>query len=138
MHKTPDQDQARTAQSNATKDPKKVMSAALMPLSQALGPQVAALEARAKQSFKLTDLVRAALPFPEKNHVLSASYRDDVLVISTDSPAWTAQVRYQEDTLRQQLQKAGEKPFTKLKVRVGQPPDQGSDGTDLRDSRAKA
>ena len=123
MHKTPSQDQARSAQSNATKSPQKLMSGSLKPLSSALGLQVAALEARAKRALNLTDLVRSTLPEPEKSHVLSASYRDDVLVISTDSAAWTAQVRYKEEWLREQLVSAGEKPFTKLKVRVGHPPD---------------
>jgi hypothetical protein len=121
MQKTPGQDQARIAQSNATKPPERVMSGSLQPLSAALGSQVAELEARAKRALNLTDLVRATLPGPEKNHVLSASYRDDLLVISMDSAMWTAQVRYQEDGLRRGLGAAGEKPFTKLKVRVGHP-----------------
>ncbi len=99
------------------------MSGSLVPLSAGLGAPIAELEARAKQAFKLTDLVRAALPAPEKNHVVSASYRDETLVVSTDSPAWTAQVRYREEALRKHLEQAGEKPFTKLKVRVGHPPE---------------
>jgi hypothetical protein len=97
------------------------MSGPLQPLSVALGGRVADLEAQALKAFKLTDVVRAALPDPEKNHVLSASYRDESLVVSTDSAMWTARIRYLEESLRNELVKAGEKPFTKLKVRVGMP-----------------
>ena len=122
MHKTPAQDQARRAQSNATKVNEKVMSGPLQPLSAVLSGRVADLETRALQSFKLTDVVRAALPEPEKNHVLSASYREDELVISTDSAMWTARIRYLEESIREGLIRVGEKPFTKLKVRVGKPP----------------
>ncbi len=121
MQKTPRQDQAPGAQSTATIGVTTVMSASLQPLSGALGGEIANLEARAKQAFKLLDLVRAALAEPEKNHVLSATYRDDTLVIRTDSAMWTAQVRYKEAALLNSLTAAGEKPFTKLKVRVGQP-----------------
>ena len=95
------------------------MSGGLQPLSAALGGGIAALEARAKEAFRLLDVVRAALPEPEKNHVLSAVYRDDTLVIGVDSAAWTAHVRYREQSLLKGLLDAGEKPFTKLKVRVG-------------------
>jgi hypothetical protein len=122
MHKTPAEDQARTAQSNAAKSNNGLMSGSLRPIAEGLGSQLADLQARAKQALNLTDLVRTTLPEAVKSHVLSASYRDDVLVISTDSAAWTAQVRYCESALREHLANAGEKPFTKLKVRVGHPP----------------
>ena len=99
------------------------MSGPLQPLSAVLSGRVADLEARALQAFKLTDVVRSALPEPEKNHVLSASYREEMLVISTDSAMWTARIRYLEEALRARLAEIGEKPFTKLKVRVGMPSD---------------
>lgn len=97
------------------------MSNPLQPLASSLGDQVAQLEVRARQALKVLDLVRAALPEPEKNHVLSAGYRDDVLLISVDSAMWTAHVRYREQLLLKHLTAAGEKPFTNLKVRVGHP-----------------
>ena len=95
------------------------MSGPLKPLSESLGTQVADLETRAIQALRLTNLVRMTLPPALKNHVLSAVYRDDVLVVSVDSPAWTAHARYSEAALREGLAAQGEKPFTKLKIRVG-------------------
>jgi hypothetical protein len=121
MQKFPRQDQAHKAQSSAAKPPNSVMSGPLQPLSAALGEQVAALERRAEQALRVLDLVRMALPEPEKSHVLSAGYRDDVLIVTLDSAAWTAHVRYREAALRRHLTVAGEKPFTHLKVRVGRP-----------------
>jgi hypothetical protein len=99
----------------------KVMSDKLRAFSDGFGPRIAALEERAKAVLALSDKVRAALSEPEKSHVVSASYRDDVLIISTDSAAWCGHIRYQENSLRERLVAAGEKPFTVLKVRVGRP-----------------
>jgi len=93
----------------------------LVALSAGFGPQIAALESKAKAALGLLNLVRKALPEPEKNHVLSASYQDDTLVVTTDSAAWCTHLRYRENTLREQLIALGEKPFTVLKVRVGRP-----------------
>jgi len=97
------------------------MSDKLRAFSDDLGPRIAALETRAKAALALSDKVRAALAEPEKNHVLSASYRDDTLIISADSAAWCGHIRYQENSLRERLIAAGEKPFTVLRVRVGRP-----------------
>jgi len=97
------------------------MSNPLQSLSSELGDAVTQLEKRAARAFQLLDLVRAALPKPEKTHVLSAAYRDDTLIVSVDSAMWTAHVRYLEGALRRHFAAAGEKPFTVLKVRVGHP-----------------
>jgi hypothetical protein len=56
---------------------------------------------------------------PERQHVLAAAFHEDTLVITTDSAAWTAQIRFAHDDLRKQLAAAGEKTFIHLKVRVG-------------------
>jgi hypothetical protein len=97
------------------------MSDGLKPLSAALQGPLAHLESRARDASKLLELVRAGLPEPEKNHVLSASYRDDALIVIVDSSMWSAHVRYREKSLLQHLVAANEKPFTKFKVRVGRP-----------------
>lgn len=78
------------------------------------------LEKRARRIQTLTDKVRAALPDPEKSHVIAAAYHEDTLVITTDSAAWTAQIRFAQDDLRKALHEQGEKMFVQLKVRVGQ------------------
>jgi hypothetical protein len=90
-------------------------------LSAGFGPEIAALESKAKAALGLLNQVRKALPEPEKNHVLSASYQDDTLVVTTDSAAWSTHLRYRENSLREQLVAMGEKSFTVLKVRVGRP-----------------
>ncbi len=82
---------------------------------------IAALESQAKAALGLLARVRKVLSEPDKSHVLSASYLDGTLVITTDSAAWCTRLRYQENALREQLVMLGEKPFTVLKVRVGRP-----------------
>jgi len=84
------------------------------------GGLLAKLEKRAKRIQSLTDKVRAALPEPQKPHVLAAAYHEDTLVITTDSAAWTAQIRFAQDELRKSLHEQGEKLFVQLKVKVGQ------------------
>lgn len=80
---------------------------------------LASLERRAHAVMTLTAKVRRLLQGPESRHVLAAAYHDDTLVITTDSAAWTAQIRFAQDELRRQLAAAGEKTFIHLKVRVG-------------------
>ena len=81
---------------------------------------LATLERRAQTVLSLTSKVRNTLAGPERHHVLAAAYHEDTLVITMDSAAWTAQVRFAQDELRKQLTAAGEKTFIHLKVRVGQ------------------
>lgn len=80
---------------------------------------LANLEQRAKRVMSLTAKVRNALAGPERQHVLAAAYHEDTLVVTTDSAAWTAQIRFAQDELRKYLVESGEKTFIHLKVRVG-------------------
>ncbi|MGE0114821.1 MAG: DciA family protein [Steroidobacteraceae bacterium] len=80
---------------------------------------LANLERRANAVMALTGKIRLILQGPEKQHVLAAAYHEDTLVITTDSAAWTAQIRFAQDELRKQLAATGEKTFVHLKVRVG-------------------
>ena len=95
------------------------MTSTFKPFLADLGGALAKLEERAQQVLSLTTKVRQALPDPERQHVLAAAYHDQALVITTDSAAWTAQIRFAQDELRQRLAAAGEKTFIHLKVRVG-------------------
>jgi hypothetical protein len=95
------------------------MDSPLKPLLADLGSKLAKLERRAKEVMNLTSKVRNTLPHPERQHVLAAAYHKDTLVITTDSAAWTAQIRFAQDELRKQLSASGEKTFIHLKVRVG-------------------
>jgi hypothetical protein len=81
---------------------------------------LAKLERRANEVLSLTNKVKLALSEPEREHVIAAVYHDDTLVITTDSAAWTAQIRFAIDDLRKHLCANGEKTFVNLKVRVGQ------------------
>jgi len=83
------------------------------------GSLLARLEKQASEVLSLTARVRQLLPTPERDHVLAAAFHEDTLVITTDSAAWTAQIRFAQDDLRRLLVAAGEKTFVTLKVRVG-------------------
>jgi hypothetical protein len=91
----------------------------LKPIGDGLGALFSELQKRAAGTQVLAEKVRAALPGKEKDHVLSASYRDDSLVVVVDAAVWSARIRYAHEALRKALEAAGEKPFTKLKVKVG-------------------
>lgn len=95
------------------------MDSPLKPLFADLDGTLAKLERRATQVMDLTQKVRQTLAEPERQHVLAAAYHKDTLVITTDSAAWTAQIRFAHDELRKQLAASGEKTFVHLKVRVG-------------------
>lgn len=95
------------------------MSEHFKPLSAGLGPLFSDLERRVQATIDLTARVRAALPGPEKEHVVSASYRGDTLVVLADSAVWCPHIRYAHQHLLEQLRAAGETQFTKLRVKVG-------------------
>jgi hypothetical protein len=88
-------------------------------LSDGLGTLFTDLEQRVQAHADLAALVRNTLPGPEKDHIVSAAYRDDTLVILADSAVWCPQIRYAQQQLLEALAQAGETRFTKVKVRVG-------------------
>lgn len=95
------------------------MSNPFKPFSVALGGALGKLEKRANEVMTLTAKVQQTLVGPERQHVIAAAYHADTLVITTDSAAWTAQIRFAQDDLRKHLVATGEKTFVHLKVRVG-------------------
>ena len=95
------------------------MKSPLQPLLTNGGGVLAELERRASEILNLTQKVQRALPEPERHHIVAAVYHDDTLVITADSAAWTAQIRFAIDDLRKHLAESGEKTFVHLKVRVG-------------------
>lgn len=100
-------------------EPRGKKPARMQPLTAGLGPRFADLERRAQQTVELAERVRAALPGPEKEHVISASYRDDALVVLMDSAAWGSRLRYAQQELLARLNAAGATQVTKLRVKVG-------------------
>jgi hypothetical protein len=95
------------------------MSDRLKPLTEGLGSLFDNLERRAQATVDLAARVRSALPGPEKEHVVSATYKAETLVVLADSAAWATHIRYAQQDLLAQLRSAGETRFTKLKVKVG-------------------
>jgi hypothetical protein len=93
----------------------------LKPLAEGLGPLFADLERRALATIDLAERVRGALPGPEKDHVVSATYKDQTLTVLADCAAWATHIRYAQKLLLDQLHASGETRFTKLKVKVGRP-----------------
>jgi len=93
----------------------------MKPISTGLGPLLAQLERRAQETLDLTDRVRAALDGEEKAHIVSASYREETLVIVADSAAWGSRIHYLQETLSERLRAQGETQFTKVQVKVGKP-----------------
>ena len=92
------------------------------PLGETVGPLFAQLEQRVAAHVELVERVRSALTGPEKDHVVSASCRDDTLVVLADSAAWCPQIRYAQSQLLEMLNGSSETKVTKLKVRVGRKP----------------
>jgi hypothetical protein len=95
------------------------MADRMKPIAEGIGPLFAALERRVQATLDLAGKVRAALPENTKEHVVSATYRDDTLVVLVDSAAWATHVRYAQKELLERLREAGETQFSKLKVKVG-------------------
>ncbi len=92
------------------------------PLGETVGPLFAQLEQRVAAHVELTERIRAALPGPEKDHVVSASCRGDTLVVLADSAAWCSHIRYAQARLLEVLTGSSESKVTKVKVRVGRRP----------------
>lgn len=95
------------------------MSEGFKPLAASLGAGIEALERRAKAALDLAGRVRDALPAPDKDHVISASYADETLIVTVDSAAWCSRLRFLEQTVIERLRAAGETQVAKLKFRVG-------------------
>jgi hypothetical protein len=95
------------------------MSDPLKPLFGGLMPAFDGLARQAAKAESLTIRVRGELPEPLRDHVLSASRRNEDLVVIVDSAAWSARVRYAGRQLKTQLEAAGEPPIGKVRVKVG-------------------
>ena len=92
----------------------------LRQLTAGLGPTFSTLELRARTMDQLTARVREALSGPEKEHVISASYRGTTLIVIADSAAWSTHIRYAQQLLLQHVSGPDDVAFTKLRVRVGE------------------
>jgi len=94
------------------------MSDPLKPLFSGLSPGLDGLARKASEARSLTRRVQAELPEPVRPHVLSASRRDEDLVVIVDSAAWSARVRYAGRRLKSQLEAGGEPEIDKVRVKV--------------------
>ena len=98
------------------------MADELRQLTEGLGASFATLEHRTRMMMELTAQVRAALTGAEKEHVISASYRDSTLIVIADSAAWSTHIRYAQQQLLDTVRGPSDMRFNKLRVRVGRPP----------------
>jgi hypothetical protein len=96
----------------------RLMSDSMKPILQNPGPSLSELERRARISTELTARVREALVGPEKDHVISASYRDATLIVTAESAAWASHIRYAQTEVLENVGTATGMSFTKLRVRV--------------------
>jgi len=94
----------------------------LRQLIDGLGASFSTLELRSRTMMELTARVRDVLSGPEKDHVISASYRGTTLTVIADSAAWSTHIRYAQQQLLEQVMGPGDTRFAKVRVRVGQRP----------------
>lgn len=94
------------------------MTDSLKPLSASLPSAVRKLERQARAAGDLAATVRAGLPVELRPHLLTAARRGDELVLTVDSAAWAARVRYAGTRLKEWLAAAGQPAVGKLRVRV--------------------
>ena len=97
------------------------MANSLKPLTGGSLPGLDQLAKRAAAASSLAALVRRELPVPLGEHVVSASRRDEDLVVTVDSAAWAARVRYAGPRLKERLAELGEPVAGKVRVRVRSP-----------------
>jgi hypothetical protein len=95
-----------------------IMANSLKPLFGGPLPGLEQLAKRAAAAESLTAIVRRELPAPVGEYVVSASRREEDLVVIVDSAAWAARVRYAGPRLRERLAELGEPVTGKVRVRV--------------------
>ena len=95
------------------------MSEFLKRFGEGMGPLFSDLERRTRETLDLTAKVRRVLAENEKEHLISAAYDEDTLVLTTDSAAWASRLRYVQEQLLNALREQGETQGSKIRVRVG-------------------
>ena len=95
------------------------MSEFLKRFGEDVGPLFSDLERRTRETLDLTAKVRRMLAENEKEHLISAAYDEDTLVLTTDSAAWASRLRYVQEQLLNALREQGETQGSKIRVRVG-------------------
>ena len=60
------------------------------------GSPLATVSGKAARLEELTNVVRQVLPEPLKWHLVAVSEREDTLVLTADSAAWAARLRFHE------------------------------------------
>lgn len=86
------------------------------------GGDLAKLLHRAEEIAGLTDTVRGILPKNVAAHVVSASLRDERMIILADSPVWAARLRYLDPGVEKRLADLGIQT-NRIQIRVRAPAD---------------
>lgn len=97
------------------------MSDPLKPLLSSGLPGLDRLVSRAAEVSELTATVREHLPEPIRPHVVSATLNEATLVVTVDSAAWSARVRYAGRSLAKAIPAADQTGIEKVRVRVRAP-----------------
>lgn len=97
------------------------MANPLKPLFGGPLPGLEQLAKRAAAAESLATIVQRELPEPLGAHVVSATRREQDLVVIVDSAAWAARVRYAGPRLKDRLSELGEAVAGKVRVRVRRP-----------------
>ena len=82
------------------------------------GSEASRLLSRARALGELDALVRELIPAPLNAHCRVMSMRDDTLIVSADSAAWAARLRYQSPYLVKQLTGLSSVKLRTVQVRV--------------------
>jgi hypothetical protein len=86
------------------------------------GARLQHISQRAKAAVALKEQVQAALPASLAGHITAASQRRQELVVSVDSPAFCARLRFEVPRLKAALMKTSGQPLDRVSVRVQPPP----------------
>lgn len=86
--------------------------------------------ARAASLEALTDRVAARLPGPEAEHIVAVSADAERLVVTVDSAAWAARLRFMEKEIRAAIGDCA--PSGQLLIRVRAPIESQTSGSDHR------
>jgi len=85
------------------------------------GKRLADLTARAQERSRVLDHVRAALPAPLSEAVVSAGLERGRLTIGVSGAAWAARLRYLTDTLREGVGSSLGVEIPSVRIRVVPP-----------------
>ena len=83
----------------------------------------AALLQQSQRLLQLTHTVQEHLPEPLNRHCAVANIQDDILVLITDSPAWSSRLRFHAPALLRELERRHAVQLKSVRIKIN-PPEQ--------------